>query len=55
MIGYIMKKRQMAMGIETTGASFTDIANPSRNRATPGANRPSNIPTAIHKITHIVK
>ena len=30
MMGYIMKKRQTAMGMDTTGASLTWMARPSR-------------------------
>ncbi len=30
MMGYIMKKRHTAMGMETTGASSTYMASPSR-------------------------
>jgi hypothetical protein len=52
MMGYIMKNRQTAMGMETTGAPLTEMAMPSRVRATPGAILPSRIPPAMHSSTH---
>jgi len=55
MMGYIMKKRQTAMGIETTGASPTYMANPSRNIAKPGAILPSIIPPIMLSKTHTVR
>ncbi len=55
MMGYIMKKRQMAMGIETTGAPFTKMESPSRNRAAPGATRPSPMPARMQSATHAVR
>ena len=55
MMGYIMKKRQMAIGIDTTGAPFTDIAIPSRERATPGAILPRSIPATMQRPTHTVR
>jgi len=55
MIGYIMKNRQMAIGIETTGASFTWIAIPSSVLANPGAILPSKMPATIHKPTQTVR
>ncbi len=55
MIGYIMKKRHTAIGIETTGASLTVMAMPSRARANPGAILPSAMPAPIHKSTHTVR
>ncbi len=55
MIGYIMKKRQTAIGIETTGAPRTVIDSPSRYEATVGAILPSTIPAAIQSATHAVR
>jgi len=55
MIGYIMKNRQIAMGIDTTGASFTWIAKPSSVVATSGANLPSSTPAAMHRSTQSVR
>ena len=55
MMGYIIKKRQIAMGIETTGAPPTSTVRPSRNRATSGASRPSRIPAPMHRITQTVR
>jgi hypothetical protein len=51
MMGYIMKKRQTAMGMETTGAPLTVIAMPSNVWATPGAILPSRIPPTMHNST----
>ena len=50
-IGYIMKNRQTAMGMETTGAPFTVIAMPSSVWAAPGAILPSRIPPMMHSST----
>ena len=55
MIGYIMKKRHTAIGIETMGAPLTEIAIPSRVRATPGASLPSRIPATMHSPTQTVR
>ena len=55
MIGYIMKNRQMAMGMETTGAPFTTMAMPSSALASPGATLPSAMPPTMHKPTHTVR
>jgi len=55
MIGYIMKNRHSAIGIETTGASSTWIAMPSSAFATPGASLPSAIPPTMHSTTHSVR
>jgi hypothetical protein len=52
MMGYIIKNRQMAMGMDTTGDSFTYMARPSKNFAVPGANFPIIIPDVMHNITH---
>jgi RNA binding exosome subunit len=50
MIGYIMKKRQIAMGIETW---YTE--RESKVVATLGAILPRRIPAAMHRATHRVK
>jgi len=50
-----MKKRQTAIGIETTGALPTYIARLSRYIASAGANLPKMMPPAIHNSTQIVK
>ena len=55
MIGYIIKNRQTAMGMDTTGAPFTKIDAPSSISAKPGAILPSAIPAAIHSITQTVR
>jgi|GEM_PF-5579966 len=55
MMGYIMKKRQMAMGIETTGAPLTKMDRPSRVRARFGAILPSRMPPTIQRATQIVR
>ena len=55
MMGYIMKKRQMAMGMETTGAPFTKMDRPSRYLATPGASLPSTMPTPMQSSTQTVR
>jgi hypothetical protein len=51
MMGYIIKNRQMAIGMDTTGDVFTYMARPSKNVAIPGANFPIIIPDAMHNIT----
>ena len=55
MIGYIMKKRQIAIGIETTGAPSTSSVMPSRVFASPGAIRPSAMPAAMQRKTQRVR
>jgi phage-related minor tail protein len=50
MIGYIMKKRQIAMGMETL-----KIERASSLMAICGAILPSRIPIAIQIITHAVR
>ena len=55
MIGYIMKNKQMAIGIETTGAPFTFNDKPSSHRASPGASSPRLMPATIHRATHVVR
>ena len=55
MMGYIMKKRQIAMGIDTTGAPPTLIAIPSSVFASPGATLPNRIPPTIQSPTHTVR
>ena len=55
MIGYIMKNRHSAIGIDTTGASFTWMARPSRKPASPGAILPRAIPAPMHRTTHTVR
>ena len=55
MMGYIMKKRQMAMGMETTGAPFTVMAMPSRAWARPGASLPRAIPPMMQSPTQSVR
>jgi len=52
MMGYIMKNKQTAMGIDTTGAPLTKMDRPSRYWATPGATLPSRIPAIMHSTTH---
>ena len=52
MMGYIMKNKQMAMGMDTTGAPLTKMASPSRYWATPGAIFPSKMPATMHSTTH---
>jgi hypothetical protein len=54
-MGYIIKKRHKAIGIDTTGASPTYIASPSRNFAKEGATLPRTMPIPIHKKTHKVR
>ena len=54
MIGYIMRKRQIAIGIETTGAPSTSSVMPSSVRANPGAIRPSAMPATMQRSTHTV-
>ena len=55
MIGYIMKNRQIAMGMETTGASLTERAIPSSVRAKPGAALPSRMPATMQSPTQTVR
>ena len=55
MMGYIMKNRQTAIGIDTTGAPLTEIAMPSRVRARLGASFPRAIPATMHSATHTVR
>mgnify|MGYP006293373393 CR=1 FL=1 len=55
MMGYIMKNRQTAIGIETTGAPFTEIAIPSSAFARPGASFPMMIPHTMQSPTHTVR
>ena len=55
MIGYIMKKRHTAMGIDTTGAPSTSRVSPSRARATPGATRPRAMPPRMQRPTQTVR
>jgi len=55
MIGYIMKNRQIAIGIDTTGASPTYIAIPSRVAAKLGAILPRTMPAPIHSATQRVR
>ena len=52
MMGYIMKKRQIAMGIETTGAPFTVSAILLRDSAKLGARLPRATPMTIQSPTH---
>jgi hypothetical protein len=55
MMGTIMKNRQIAMGMETTGAPFTEMARPSRVFARLGAALPSRMPPAMHSATQTVR
>ena len=55
MMGYIMKKRHSAIGMETTGAPSTVIAIASSDCATSGANLPSAMPIKIHSATQTVR
>ena len=55
MMGYIIKKRQTATGMETTGAPPTDNVKPSRYETSPGAVLPKTIPAAIHRMTQTVR
>jgi hypothetical protein len=55
MMGYIMKKRHKAIGMEMTGASFMKMAIPSSVRAKSGAIFPSAIPETMHRATHTVR
>jgi len=55
MMGYIMKKRQTAIGMEMTGAPFTDIARPSSVFATDGASLPSTMPAPMQARTQNVR
>jgi hypothetical protein len=50
-----MKKRHMAIGIETTGAPLTYIDIPSRDCAKLGAILPSSIPPIMQSPTQTVK
>jgi hypothetical protein len=54
-MGYIMKNRQMAIGIETTGAPFTFMDMESSLEANPGAIFPSKIPPRMHNATQTVR
>jgi hypothetical protein len=54
-IGYIMKKRQTAIGIDTTGAPSIFIDKESNLAAACGAIFPSAIPAAIQRITQTVR
>ena len=51
MIGYIMKKRHSAIGIDTTGAPSTVMAMATSDSATPGASLPRAMPTTIQRAT----
>ena len=55
MIGYIMKNRQMAIGMETTGAPLTEIDILSSVFAKLGAILPKMIPPTMHNPTHNVR
>ena len=55
MIGYIMKNRQIAIGIDTTGAPFTDMASSSNVFASSGASLPRATPPTMHRPTHTVR
>jgi hypothetical protein len=55
MMGYIIKNRQMAMGMDTTGAPLTKMDMPSRVFAKPGAALPSKMPPTMHSPTHTVR
>ena len=55
MIGYIMQNRQMAIGIDTTGAPLTLIARPSSVFANCGAILPSTMPATMHSATQTVR
>jgi len=55
MMGYIIKKRQTAMGIETIGAPFTEMAKLSSFVARFGATFPSKIPPIILSPTQTVR
>lgn len=55
MMGYIIKKRQIAIGIEITGASPMYMDRLSRYVATSGAYRPRSIPRAIQINTQTVR
>jgi hypothetical protein len=54
MMGYIMKNRQIAMGMETTGAPSTKIDIPSRVFARSGASLPRPMPARMHRPTQSV-
>jgi hypothetical protein len=55
MIGYIIKNKQTAIGIETTGAPLTYIAIESSFVAKPGATLPRTIPPTMQRPTQTVK
>jgi len=55
MMGYIMKNRQIAIGIDTTGALPTYTARPSSVRANWGAILPRMIPPTIQRMTQAVR
>ena len=55
MMGNIMKKRQTAMGTETTGAPPTETAMPSRLLANPGAAFPRRMPPTMERTTQRVR
>ena len=55
MMGYIMKNKQIAIGIETTGASPTYKESPSRKVAIPGTTLPRPMPAAMHNRTQTVR
>ena len=55
MIGYIMKNRQIAIGIEITGAPSTVTAIRSSAVARLGASLPSAMPAMMHRSTHSVR
>ena len=54
-MGYIIKNRHIAMGIEITGAPLTLIAIPSSVLARSGATLPSTIPPTIQSPTQTVR
>ncbi|MCK7508489.1 MAG: hypothetical protein MZV70_33515 [Desulfobacterales bacterium] len=54
-MGYIIMNRQIAMGMETTGAPPTVIDMESRVLAKVGAALPSSIPATIQSATHTVR
>ena len=55
MIGYIIKNKHTAIGIDTTGAPLTEMAIPSSVWAIEGANLPSAIPPTMQNPIQTVK
>ena len=55
MMGYIMKNRQIAIGIEITGTPSTNTDIPSSHLARLGASLPMAMPATMHSPTQRVR